>query len=50
MAKNKTETESKKTENKNLTPEQKKAKALETAISQIEKDFGKHDKNLCTGS
>ena len=41
MAKNKTETESKKTENKNLTPEQKKAKALETAISQIEKDFGK---------
>ena len=41
MAKNKTETESKKTENKNLTPEQKKAKALETAIAQIEKDFGK---------
>ena len=43
MAKNKsnTEAESKKTENKNLTPEQKKAKALETAIAQIEKDFGK---------
>ena len=43
MAKNKsnTEAESKKTDNKNLTPEQKKAKALETAIAQIEKDFGK---------